>query len=282
MTVLVPIAGREDRFFRDGYRLPDPLVTVLGMPLFAAALRSVPAADPCVFVVPASFVGRHPFAQQVERHCPGALVVAVDRTPTGQAGACVAAEGVVDQSGELLVSSVDHLVAYGEDAFERLRADPATDAVVFAFRESPNPRRSKDPLARCRMVEDRVAAISVRADASASHPGDLLVAGTFWFRRAADFFRGARALTATDASGDGANGVAASLDLLAREGLAIRVLVVDRYVALADPFDLKLYQAWEEFFFVEREHPYQGWGRSRPPRADAGPGGPPARAGRVR
>ena len=53
--------------------------------------------------------------------------------------------------------------------------------------------------------------------------------------------------------------VGTSINQLIEEGLDVRIFPVGKFISFGDPFELELYQAWEEFFYQEKRHPYSGW-----------------------
>ena len=41
VNILLPVAGRAQRFLNEGYTLPKPLIDVAGVPMIQRALKSI-------------------------------------------------------------------------------------------------------------------------------------------------------------------------------------------------------------------------------------------------
>ena len=260
MIGLVPMAGRGSRFIAEGYRLPKPFIPIMGQPMFVTAIRSLPPADRYIFICQKAFVDKYPFEEEVEKHYPGSRVIAVDKMTEGQACTSLLAEDYLDFDEDLWISAIDSQLVYDVDAFNRLHADKSIDVAIFTFLTGAVTK--KDPLAfaYCRTVAgNRVIEVAEKRTISDTPKLDPAVVGTFYYRRAGDFVRGAKKMIAKNIRINNEFYVGTSINQLIDEGLDVRIFPVNKFISFGDPFELELYQAWEEYFYQEKRHPYSGW-----------------------
>jgi hypothetical protein len=226
--------------------------------MFAAALKSFPPADKVVFVCLDAFLAKFPFEREARKHFPGCRVVTLPDVTQGQACTCLAAKHLLDADEPLLISSVDYQIVYDEEALSGLFHDPSVDVVIFTFHLSSLFRRAANAYAYCRVQGEDVVEIVEKRTISARPEKDHAVVGTFYYRCSSDFVRAAESMIAQNIRVNNEFYVGTSINQLIREGRKVRVLPVRKFVCFGTPFELELFQAWEEFFYYEPRHPYKG------------------------
>ena len=259
MISLIPMAGRGSRFVQENYSLPKPFIPIMGLPMFVASIKSFPPADKFIFICRKSFLEKYPFEDEARRNFPDCEILSVERVTEGQACTCLLAEPHMDPSKSLLISSIDYQLVYDEVAFERMRVDESIDLVVFTFQTRSITKKNPNAFAYCRVEGDRVVEVVEKRTISDKPELDPAVVGTFYYRRAGDFVRGAKEMIRKDIRVNNEFYVGTSINQLIKENLNVRVFPVDKFVSFGDPFEVHLYQAWEEYFYNEKTHPYHGF-----------------------
>jgi choline kinase len=153
------MAGGGSRFLQEGYQVPKPFITVHGMPMFVAALKSFPKAEQYVFICQKSFLNKFPFAREIQVHFPGSLVLSVDKVTEGQACTCLLAKDHIEQDSNLLISSIDYQLVYDENRFEELSKDPSVDVIVFTFKTGGITKKDPSAFAYCRVEGETVTRV---------------------------------------------------------------------------------------------------------------------------
>ncbi len=258
MISLVPMAGRGSRFSREGYRLPKPLIPVMGLPMFIAALKSFPRADKVIFICQQKFLERYPLAAEIDKHLASARIIPIPQVTEGQACTCLLAQDLLPPEEELLISSIDYQVVYDRARFVELRANPAIDVAVFTFQTGAISKKDPTAFAYCRVAGSRVLEVVEKRTISPSPESDPAVVGIFYFRRAGDFVRGARRMIRKNIRVNQEFYVGTSINQLIEEGLRVHIFPVEKFISFGDPFELRLYEYWEDFFYHEEKHPYKG------------------------
>ena len=111
MNVVIPMAGRGQRFVDAGYTDPKPLIDVLGRPMYSWATDCIPL-DHCsrlVFVVLAEHLDRYPLGDDIATryaaHDP--QVVALDGVTDGQLCTVLEAADELDPDAPLVGYNAD-------------------------------------------------------------------------------------------------------------------------------------------------------------------------------
>lgn len=256
MISLVPMAGAGARFVQAGYRVPKPFIFVLGLPMFVTAIKSFPRADKIVFVVQDVFLRKYRFDQVAKSYFQNSEIVSTKGITEGQACTCLLAKDSIDKTEALLISSIDYVLAYDEYKLSIMTGDQTTDVIIFTFQAGSIPIKNPEAFAYCRVIEDRVVEVVEKCTISDDPAHDPAVVGTFYYRRSDDFFLGANAMIEKNNRIKGEFYVGTSINELIRKGRTVRIFPVNKFVSFGDPFELKLYQAWEELFYNEPHHPF--------------------------
>ncbi len=114
MVVVIPMAGRGQRFRDAGYDVPKPLIPVRGLPMYTWALRSVPlaTADRLVFVCLEADITEHGLADDITARYgdQDLVVVSVPEVTGGQMCSVLAARDHLNPDEPLIVYNADTFV----------------------------------------------------------------------------------------------------------------------------------------------------------------------------
>ncbi|NOZ01447.1 MAG: NTP transferase domain-containing protein [Deltaproteobacteria bacterium] len=249
MTILVPMAGAGVRFSREGYELPKPLLPVSGLPMAVQATKALPSAADMVFVCQRDHVDRFGLDRVLESHFPGCRVVVLDHMTQGQACTCLEAEAFVDSEAPLTIGACDNSMLWNRESFDRLRADPDTEAMIWTFRNNAAVSRNPRGYGWVRTDEhDNALGISCKIPISDNPLQDHAIVGTFWFRKASLFFDAVKRQMAEGLSTNGEYYVDVTMEVLIKAGVRVKVFEVDHYVCWGTPDDLRTYEYWESYF----------------------------------
>jgi len=247
---LVPMAGSGSRFREYGYRVPKPLIQVRGEPMVLRAMRSMPAADNWIFLPRAKDMERHPIERAIRSLQPNTKFIPVTGLTSGQAATCLLAENVLEADAELLIASCDYEHRFDPFAWRKMQDDPSIDGAVWAHRLGATPTKSADSFAYCRTAKDERTIVEiVEKETISDRPeDDLMVVGTFWYRRAGDFVRGARAMIDNGITVNNEHYVGTSINQLIADGARFVAFEIDQWISFGDPFELEILEYWDSYF----------------------------------
>ncbi|MBK7406417.1 MAG: hypothetical protein IPJ41_17900 [Phycisphaerales bacterium] len=212
------------------------------------AVRDLPGADRCVFVVQREHVDCFQIDEVLARYLPTARVVVAPGLTEGQACSVALAEGELDPEGQVIVGACDNTHVYSRDRLAGLMGRTDLDCLVWTYRGEPrvaaNPRQYGWVRSRQAVVE----AVSCKAPISDNPLGDHVVSGFFWFRTAGMMLDGIAALVRDNQRVNNEFYMDSVPNVLLREGRRVEVFEVEKYIGWGTPADVRDYQLWEEYF----------------------------------
>lgn len=103
----MPMAGEGNRFLKEGWTIPKPLIELKGIPLFKRAIGSVIAEGIEVkysFIVRQEHVEKYRIDEGIKAFLPEANVFSVERTTRGAVETCLMAEpAIADEDGVIVM-----------------------------------------------------------------------------------------------------------------------------------------------------------------------------------
>lgn len=112
MKVVIPMAGRGQRFIEAGYTTPKMLITVLGRPMLYWALDSLVRFDltQSVFICLKEHLDNFPLRETIEDYCREASVISIESVTGGQAETVLQAEDLIKPDEPLVIFNCDTYV----------------------------------------------------------------------------------------------------------------------------------------------------------------------------
>ena len=187
MQILIPMAGRGQRFADKGYTFPKPLIDVAGKPMIQRVVDNFPFPDAeFIFLVQKehrenfnlddtlhTIVGRRP-----------CQIITVDGVTEGAACTALLADDALDPNQELIIANSDQFVRFSVNNFNTLRANTAGCAgIIFTF-NAVHPKWSF-----ARAIEDTGVVLEVAEKKPISN---IATCGIYYYASAAHFVAGAR------------------------------------------------------------------------------------------
>ena len=112
LNIVVPMAGRGSRFANAGYKLPKPLIDVMGKPMIELVTQNIrPKCDHrYIYICQEEHLIRYGLAEKLNRIAPGCVIVTVDHITEGAACTVLLAEKYIDNNDALMIANSDQYV----------------------------------------------------------------------------------------------------------------------------------------------------------------------------
>lgn len=111
MNIVIPMAGKGRRFVEAGYAPPKPLIDVLGEPMFAWALKSLPLhlADRLIFICLREHLDGWALGQEIRRRYASynPSIIPVSEVTEGQACTVLLGREYIDSQEGLIIHNAD-------------------------------------------------------------------------------------------------------------------------------------------------------------------------------
>ena len=234
MNVVIPMAGRGERFRQAGHTTPKPLIEVRGRPMYAWAAESLPLelASRLVFICLDEHL-RGGFLEADVRRRYGHLpleILALGEVTRGQAETVLRAREIIDDATPLLVFNADTFVR-SPRLRDRLGEIEGCDGLVGVF------RAKGDHWSFARLDEDGF----VLEMAEKRRISPWASTGLYVFTRGRDFVRLAEGAIQRDERVRGEFYVAPLYNALIAEGGRVAVDVAEEVWPLGTPAELRYF-----------------------------------------
>ena len=247
---LIPMAGEGSRFKQEGYKDPKPMIDVGGEPMIQRAAESAPKSESYTFVCREHHLTEYPLEKNLkEMFGDKARIITVDHLTEGQACTCMLAEESLDSEKPLFIGACDNGMVWNEEEYEKLISDKSVDVVAWTHRNYIGAKWNPKAYGWVHADKNgKVESVSVKVPISDTPGKDPGIVGSFWFRRAGDFFDATRELVEKDERVNGEFYVDSVMNAAIRLGKNVHIFDIDRYICWGTPDDYRAWNYWKEYF----------------------------------
>lgn len=211
LNIVVPMAGRGQRFVDAGYDMPKPLIPVQGVPMIKLVIANLMPDCPhrFHFLIQRAHDQSYDLAALLARWVPDCTVTMIDGITEGAACTVLLARALIDNDDALMIANCDQYI--DADINQYLAALGEADGLIMTM-WADHPKWS---FVR-RDVTGRVVQVVEKQVVS-----NEATVGIYNFRRGRDFVRAADAMIAGDKRVNGEFYVAPAYDMLIDAGARI-------------------------------------------------------------
>lgn len=250
-TLVLPMSGRGERFSKEGFDRPKPLIPVDDMPMIIKAVECLPKFKDAVFICLEDHIRDYNVDNVLKSYYANAQICSVDSVTEGQACTCEIGINCVDMDPEapILISACDNGAYYDQQKFLNMIKDKTNDVVVWSFRNNQTSKVNPDMYSWLDVDDDdNIKNVSCKKFIGGDPLTKHAIIGTMYFRKAKYFIEGLRANYAADRRTNGEFYVDDVINRNIEDALTVKVFEVDNYVCWGTPNDYKTYNYWKEHF----------------------------------
>lgn len=250
-TLVLPMAGKGERFEREGYALPKPLITVDDEPMIISAVKSLPRTNKKVFIALKEHIDRYSLNSIIHANFENAEVYGIDNVTKGQA--CTSEIGIINskinKDSPILISACDNGVLYDESKYNELVEDKNVDVIVWSFRNNPTSKNKPDMYSWLSVDEnDFVEFVSCKKFIFDDPLKTHAIIGTMYFRKASYFLDALEINYKMNLTTNGEFYVDDVINQCISMGLKVKVFESQNYICWGTPDDYKTYNYWKNYF----------------------------------
>lgn len=238
LQIVIPMAGRGQRFRDAGYTTPKPLIELDGCTLIELVVANVAPSRPHRIVVCAlaEHLADGSLERTLRRVAPAVEIVTVDAVTDGPAATVELAGPLLDPDAPLLVANSDQYVDIAIDDF--LSSLDASDGSIMTFRCDNDPKWSYVEFDEPILANRRIIGVVEKVPVS-----DEATVGIYTYARAGDLLWATAEMRARGIRTNGELYVAPGYTLLARERRRRLAMfdVTGRMHGLGVPADLEAF-----------------------------------------
>lgn len=250
-TMLMPAAGKGNRFFEQNYDLPKPMLEVDSSPMIVGAAKCLPQSESHVFVCLKDHIENHKIDNVLKKEYPNCNIVSLQGTTNGQACTCEIAikEARLNPDDPILISACDNGIVFDENEYENLLNDASNDVIVFSFRNNPTSKINPNAYAWLDVAEDgTIKHVSCKKFIYNDPLKTHAITGTMFFRKAKYFLDGLVKNYEEKIMTNGEYYVDDVINQNIKSGLKVKVFETKNYICWGTPNDYKTYLYWQEYF----------------------------------
>lgn len=138
LNIVIPMAGRGQRFADAGYALPKPLIPVHGTPMIKLVIDNLRPSQPhrFIFLVLEEHLASHGLASKLSDWAPASVHVPVAGVTAGAACTVLLARSLIDNDEPLMIANCDQYIETSIDTY--LAANQGADGLIMTmFADDP-------------------------------------------------------------------------------------------------------------------------------------------------
>lgn len=223
MNIVMPMAGKGQRFKDAGYSMPKPFIDVNGASMYRRALAPFVSVSDRVILITQE--DHQPYFEAEPNYIHRSDKVFLSGPTEGAACSVLAARAFIDNYEPLLIVNCDQLMTFNAFNWSVLANNSAADGVIFTFLAS-GPKWSYvalDPLLRVSQVAEKVEI------------SEIATCGAYWWKEGRAFCEAADKMIADNTRTNNEFYVAPVYNELIKEGGNVYPFMVDQMTSLGTP-----------------------------------------------
>jgi dTDP-glucose pyrophosphorylase len=244
LNIVIPMAGRGQRFVEKGYTFPKPLIEVQHKPMIQLVLENIrPKTEHRFnFICHREHHEKYAMKYLLSLMAPGCQIVLTDGITSGAACTVLLARGYIDNEDELLLVNSDQYIDHDINEFLNHARREETDGLIMTF-PSIHPKWSF-----AKVDEDGFVTEVAEKRPISNHA----TVGIYYFRRGADFVDAALSMIEKDIRTNNEFYVCPTYNELLLRGKRVRIYEIPEYAmcGLGTPEDLEAFEKKNVKHFV--------------------------------
>lgn len=247
MSIIIPMAGKGERFLKKGYQIPKPLISIGDVPMVIKAVLDLPKADDHIFIALKEHLSNFKIDERIKEYLPQAKFVSLDQVTEGQACTCLLGLGDVALNEEILIGACDNGMIFDRQAFDQLKK--ISDVIVFTFRNNVTVIEKPEQYGWVKLSNDgTVEQVSVKKPISNNPQQDHAIVGAFWFKQADIFKKATERMIAENRRINHEFYVDECINDAIALGYRVSVFEIDKYICWGTPNDYETFNYWKTFY----------------------------------
>ena len=246
-VTIVPMAGKGNRFFKEGYSVSKPFIKVTKDFMVNQAVKCLPKTDQIYF-------GRLKSSKKIKLK---GRSVFFDKVLKGQACSTAMILKNVPKNPSLLVTSCDNGIIFDHKKFINLINKSKIDIVVFSYTNSFANLYNPEMYSWLKLKNDNfIKRVYVKKFIFKNPLKELAIVGTFYFKNKNIFTNAFKSLVRNKRTTNGEYYIDDLINESIKLNYKVKNFTVDDYVCWGTPNDLRIFQYFQKIFSSVNWHPY--------------------------
>jgi len=230
-NILIPIAGRGQRFVDQGYVMPKQLIMVDDKQMIDWSLDSIKKKDECnlIFAIRRDHISNFSLDKILKtRYGDDIKIIVIDKITRGSVETCLQAEEYIDNDAPLVVYTLD---VFFEPFFDPTDIDTSINGSILTFK-SNNPAYSYASLDKNKNVIKTAEKEVISENAAV---------GVYTFTKGSEFVRYAKQMIDLDLTTNNEFYICPLYNLMIQDGCTIKTNDVEKMHLMGTPEELNFF-----------------------------------------
>ncbi len=255
-TLIMPCAGKGERFIKEGYKLPKPLIEVSNKPMLIQAINDLNIFNKKKIIIRENLEKKDILVSKVKKYFPEAEITTIKKITNGQAETCLFSLNKKEMEHPIMISACDNGVLYNKQKLKNLISDKTIDIVVFGFRGFPGAIKNPEMYGWIEEKENIIKNIYVKKKYK-DPSKDPIIIGTFYFKKGKIFKEITKELIETNSRVNNEFYVDSAINFAINKGYKVVLFETNSYLCWGTPSELKTFNYWQNCFDRWSKHSYK-------------------------
>lgn len=249
LQIIIPIAGKGERFIREGYEEIKPLIDVGGKPMIQHACEIFPVTEKFIFICSREHKDGTALEKTLKKIRPNSKIIWIEPHKKGPVWSVLAAKNEIDDKEETIVSYGDFTVKWDYEKFLQFCRSKKADAALPVFRGFQPAQFTGTKYAYVRTDAGmRILEIREKEHFTDDKTKEFASVGIHYFKTGElmkDCFAEA---VKQNLSLNGEFYASLPFNVLVKQGKAVFAYEVEKFICFGTPTDVKMYNYWQRYF----------------------------------
>lgn len=240
------MAGLGKRFKKEKFSTIKPLITInKNNSIFEESIKELPSAKNKIAIINKSIFSKYNILRKILlKHNVKNLLL--NKKTLGQSDTCYKSKKFLNNNDDLFIHSCDYVMKYSHKKFKKLTL--TSDVIIFTIKLKSSIVKNYNDFAYCKEKKGKVIKISEKKTISNTPDQDQMIIGSFWFKKAEDFFFSHEMALKEKNFIKKELYVANNINSLIKKKKTVKVFEVLYWKNLGDYFSYNQYIYWKDFF----------------------------------
>jgi len=256
-VLLFPMAGIGNRFAKEGYDLPKPMIPVSGRPMAIQALSDLPNVEINRYILRDNISCKDQIIEDLKNVRDNSEFIILDQLTDGQATTCVQGSIDIEFEQPITIAACDNGMLYSNNDFNSIMEADDIDIVIWGARGYPGAIRNRHMYGWIEMSQETKLVKSISVKKPLDDPdNDPIVVGVFTFKKLSYFLDSVERMKNRKGTINNEYYVDTCINDAISLGMKCSMFEIDKYICWGTPGDLSTFEYWQSCFHKWDSHPY--------------------------
>ena len=254
--LVIPAAGKGDRFIKQGYKVHKPLIEISNKPMLVQAITTHPNHESLKVIISKKNGSSLTLKKKIKKYFPKTKIVSLKKHTNGQAITCLEAIKGENKEIPLTIGSCDTGIIFDQKKFFKIFNNSKTDVIVWATKNHSESIRNPKQFGWIKVNKSKINYVSVKKPLKDIHT-DPIILGTFTYKKIDYFINSVNKMIKRKALVNNEFYIDTSINDAIALGYNCRIFLVEDFLPWGTPNELKTFKYWQEYFSLWKEHKYK-------------------------